>query len=348
MKKTIFAILVVLIFTMPVFAANGDIAGEIYSTDIVTYMSSAPVTSYNIGGKTCIDAEILNWHYGFDVYWYEAERHLDITDKGDGFVSLQAMSGELVENKAAKPGSVVGNYYKTDITVTLNGNPIESYNIGGRTMICAEAMAESGYNVDWNEENRTLAISKPMDFYKYTTDYGEIKSSYDFKLPRNRLVFYKRGVNVTVGEEIYELAIPSGCVYVSPGGVTYMKLSDLVSVLGGECEMTQTQSNNESRWVNVAYDTPYYAYTFNLIYDKDVNPELTKADEDASDRADITGEGLYAVELLTASLTVNGEPYEVKAMYGGKEFNSALKVVQGEVYIPIHNLAKLLGYDFAW
>ena len=43
-------------------AIPGDIAGVVYATDIRTTLFGAPVTAYNIGGKTCIDAEILNWH----------------------------------------------------------------------------------------------------------------------------------------------------------------------------------------------------------------------------------------------------------------------------------------------
>ena len=115
-----------MLFGVNALAAPGDVIGNVYPTDIVTYMYYAPITSYNIGGKTCIDAEILTWHYGFDVYWLADERHLDIDDKGGRFVSLQAMSGEIVESSKESPQSV-GKYYETDIITTLNGNAIERH-----------------------------------------------------------------------------------------------------------------------------------------------------------------------------------------------------------------------------
>lgn len=105
--------------------ANGDVLGNIYFTDIVTTLYSVPVTARNIGGKTVIDAEILNWHYGFDVYWLANERKLDITDKGGVFVSLQATAGETLEPIYGNPGDIAGNYYETDIKTYLNGKEIE-------------------------------------------------------------------------------------------------------------------------------------------------------------------------------------------------------------------------------
>ena len=352
MKKIFFAIAsAIMLFGVNALAAPGDVIGNVYPTDIVTYMYYAPITSYNIGGKTCIDAEILNWHYGFDVYWLADERHLDIDDKGGRFVSLQAMSGEIVESSKESPQSV-GKYYETDIITTLNGNAIESYNIGGRTVICAEAMRDFGYNVDWDPEKRTLTISKPMDFYKYETDYGTIRSMYDYKLPRgNNLVFLNRGVIVTKDEKQYMLSTPSNKIYGSPGGTTYIKLSDLEGILGGKCSMQEATTTSTSEWVNGITDTyEQYAYSFNLNYDTSVEPELKEyiPEEYENIRADVSGENFFAVDLFSVAMTINEEEYSIKAMGRGKEYTSALKVVLGEVYIPAYNVAVILGYDYAW
>jgi len=124
MKKIKSFVCVVLLFLIFLNSfssfAIGEIAGNYYATDIIAYVKGAPVTSYNIGGKTVIDAEILNWHYGFDVYWYEDLRKLDITDKGSDFVSLQAAAGDTVDKQEnAKPGDVIGSYYTTDIKLIL-------------------------------------------------------------------------------------------------------------------------------------------------------------------------------------------------------------------------------------
>ena len=39
------------------YAANGDVCGRIYSTDIVTYINGYKAPSYNIGGRTAIVIE---------------------------------------------------------------------------------------------------------------------------------------------------------------------------------------------------------------------------------------------------------------------------------------------------
>lgn len=108
MKKTAFMFLL-FVFMLPVYgmlccSADDGAAGNIYYTDITTTIYTAPVNTLNIGGRTVIDAEALNWHYGFDVYWLPEERKLDITDKGNIFVSAQALSGSLVEEKKRRAG----------------------------------------------------------------------------------------------------------------------------------------------------------------------------------------------------------------------------------------------------
>lgn len=59
----------------------------------------------------------------------------------------------------AKTGDIAGTYYATDIVTTLNGFPIEAINIGGNTLIDAEAMAYYGFSVTWLPETRCLDIT---------------------------------------------------------------------------------------------------------------------------------------------------------------------------------------------
>lgn len=49
-------------------AKNGDVIGNIYATNIKTYINGYPISSYNIGGKTCICVEDLD-QYRYDVLW---------------------------------------------------------------------------------------------------------------------------------------------------------------------------------------------------------------------------------------------------------------------------------------
>ena len=62
MKKfiAVFTALTLILSSVCAFAI-GEKAGNIYATDIVTYVKGAPITSYNIGGKTVIDAAHIRY-----------------------------------------------------------------------------------------------------------------------------------------------------------------------------------------------------------------------------------------------------------------------------------------------
>ena len=58
----------------------------------------------------------------------------------------------------AKVGDITGNIYETDIVAKIASMPIQSYNIGGRTVVIAEELLKYGFKVIWNEEIRSLDI----------------------------------------------------------------------------------------------------------------------------------------------------------------------------------------------
>ncbi|MCH5211696.1 MAG: hypothetical protein J1G06_01640 [Oscillospiraceae bacterium] len=327
------------------FAATGDIAGNLYYTDIKTYIYHSPITSYNIGGKTVIDAEILNWHYGFDVYWIAEDRHLDITDKGGDFNSLQAMGGGLVESAEGEVGTVFGPYYETDIVTTLNGSPIESYNIGGRTFIVAEAMRDFGYNVDWDADARTLTITKPMDFYKIETDYGTIKSTYDHKRKTAYVISENNLILTDENYDQYELELSSGQTLQGPGvGDSYIRLSDVQAALNAECSLVEQTIVSHTDWVNgISYDTPYYSYYIDLKFNESDMPEA----KPSSGTAGLFGPRVQAdIYSLPIDLVVNGESVPMLAIAGGKTYETYVWIVDGKIYIPKYTFAKLLGYQY--
>ena len=69
MKKIIFALLIALgqaALGGAAYAANGDIAGKIYTTDILTQIDGRDIPSYAIDGETLIAVEDLE-AYGFNV-----------------------------------------------------------------------------------------------------------------------------------------------------------------------------------------------------------------------------------------------------------------------------------------
>ena len=327
-------------------AGQGDVAGNYYSTDIKTSMYFSPVTSYNIGGKTVIDAEILNWHYGFDVYWYADTRRLEITDKGGEFNSLQALSGELCQSTGGVPGAVAGQYYETDIVTTLNGKEIESYNIGGRTCIVAEAMRDFGYTVDWNPGARTLTITKPADFYKIQTDYGTIGTRYNYSRPDIFFTKHSRGILLSDKDLTkHELAIPSNSVLVDSYGVSYVRLSDLCSVLKATCTLQQSTATEEAPGLKrIPYQETYYTYSLAFDYDKNTALTLKPGQPDyPSDTSQYPTGGAY-YKISTIPMSINGASGPIVLRMGGQEYPDGITVINEALYIPTFMAAKLLGY----
>ncbi len=145
------------------FAANGDIAGKIYSTDIKTCINGVWVDSYNIGGKTVVIVEDITNQY---QYWDEI-RTLEIYD----FNPERLASGKNSNNK--RPGTVVGNIYETDIKTYFRGKKIESYSLDGKMAVVVEKLGEDNAFSDiggryvWSERLRTLNLEL-MHCYPYS------------------------------------------------------------------------------------------------------------------------------------------------------------------------------------
>lgn len=185
MKKIIFILLVLALSSSGVYAAPGDVVGEIYSTDILAYVGGRQINSYNIGGKTVVLAEELcdnntGTNYGFTCEYDNDSRTLTLTSTfTEGNVSPKISRGTV--------GEVLGNVYETDIKVIFNSHEIMGYNIGGQTAICIEDLgayyegehnAQYGYskylcNAVWNGETREISLNTFLQdsnyFGKYST-----------------------------------------------------------------------------------------------------------------------------------------------------------------------------------
>lgn len=152
-KKFISIMMVILMVasTVAIAAKPGDIAGNYYYTDIKTYLRGQLLDSYNVGGKTVIVAEALK-DYGFVVGWDGNARQLTITD-----MKRKAQS-TAIGGPQGTVGAVAGTYYHTDIVTIFNEVKVESYNLGGITVIPANALKDLGYKVEWDEANRQVLI----------------------------------------------------------------------------------------------------------------------------------------------------------------------------------------------
>ena len=180
MMKKVFTPLMIaillLLSCMGAGAAVGDVAGHIYSTDILALINGAPIPSYNIGGRTVVLAEDLGGistldysiYYGFYVSYDDAQRLLTVES------SWQApyTSGEAPAVQRGTVGQILGDVYETDIRVLFNGRYVQGYNIGGKTAVCLEDLGQLGEGANatygysdylaacqWNPEDKTIQLN---------------------------------------------------------------------------------------------------------------------------------------------------------------------------------------------
>lgn len=153
-KLTCISLVMAMLISMLCIGVNAAYgkAGDYYYTDIKTYVRGQLINSFNVGGKTVITAEDLS-SYGFIVRWDANARALYVSDTNGKAVSNATNSANGVI------GAVAGSYYHTDIVTYFNNTPIESYNLGGKTVFPATALRDYGYNVDWDDANRRVLIA---------------------------------------------------------------------------------------------------------------------------------------------------------------------------------------------
>lgn len=161
MKKTLSFILTTAMLissATAAFAANGDVNGKIYSTDIRAYINGVEVPSYNIGGKTAVVIEDI----------MSADSHQCVYDDGLRTLKFFSLNPNYLVGGAAQnadvPGKVVGNTYETDIKTSIYDITVPSCNIGGKTAVaiedlgCDGAFSPIGGKFDWNGEERTISL----------------------------------------------------------------------------------------------------------------------------------------------------------------------------------------------
>ena len=126
MKKLlgILFILCQIMCTLYVSAANGDISGNIYSTDIKALINGVEVPSYNIGGKTVVILEDI-FNDSYSLVYSDYYRTLK-------FFSLNPASLKSGSSKYSKSsGRIVGYTYETDIKTSIYGVEIPDLRLAG-------------------------------------------------------------------------------------------------------------------------------------------------------------------------------------------------------------------------
>ncbi len=165
MKKIIsLSLLIVMLFSMNVsiLAKNGDVAGNIFSTDIMAYINGVCVDSYNIGGKTVVIVEDITNQFAYA----DNIRTLVIWD-----FAPSNLVGRKITNKQ-KSGAAVGKIYETDIKTIFRGKELTSYSLNGKMAIEIEELGDDnafsniGGKYIWNAEERTIRLEM---MYRYSS-----------------------------------------------------------------------------------------------------------------------------------------------------------------------------------
>lgn len=328
MRKIISIILstvILLTISTSVFAANGDEAGYIYSTDIVAYIDGMAIPSYNIGGKTVVIAEDLS-DYGFDVVWNEETRQLKLYSK-----ELPESIPEYTSQKAKTSGEVIGKIYETNIMAYVNGMWVESYNIGGRTALVIEDMGtendeqkrmsrdgnphrEIGYSVGlmkyaWDGENRTISLYCLRPGAEIDTDYGKavIESIQSEAYSNGAYSLYDENENL----------IRWWVSFIDNGDEVYLYVKDLLAMWDEEnrpvFEGLEFSLNENDMVISVPEDS-----VFDLFYD----------------HASTVGNCFNQLLMLKGDLTINNKI--------SKTETADMILYRGEIYIGLNALTSAL------
>ena len=155
-KLTIFTLTVVMLFAAAVPCFAVQIIGQVLSTDIRAYINGAEIPAYNIDGKLAVVVSDLN-NYGFKTQYNNTLRKSSVTrnPSATNFTSVTS-------NASGLPiGTRVMDVYRSDITVELDGRPVEAFNVDNRMAIYfAELKGYGTYSYDNNKRTSNLTLDK--------------------------------------------------------------------------------------------------------------------------------------------------------------------------------------------
>lgn len=115
----------------------------------------------------------------------------------------------------AKNGDVIGYTKYSDIGAYINHYPITSYNINGYTSVVAEDLRNYGFNVEWNEEERSLRITRNSTANQITP-YGTVYK-YSAKAGQNAFPYLESDITTYVnGQKVDSFNINGSiCIYMN-------------------------------------------------------------------------------------------------------------------------------------
>lgn len=152
---------------LPAGAAQvGEVVDYALHTDIVAQINGHPLRSYNVGGRTAVVVRDLE-EYGFVIQWDAMAREVRLlrrVDSQNAPVTPVSWPEYTPDKLKAPVGSRAENIYATNIKTYVSGAQVESFNIGGKTLIWFNDLASYG-DVVWDETSRTadLVLGDPME-----------------------------------------------------------------------------------------------------------------------------------------------------------------------------------------
>lgn len=135
---------------IPINAAT--VIGSVLTTDIKAYINGCEVPSYNIDGNIVVVGQDLR-SYGFNVVYDNNTRTSYISYDGSGTWTPIAPS---IENSQSI-GTKVMDVYQSDISVSVNGNKVACYNVGGKMAFRFAELKVFG-NYSYDNETRSVNL----------------------------------------------------------------------------------------------------------------------------------------------------------------------------------------------
>ena len=139
---------------IPINAAT--VIGSVLTTDIRAYINGCEVPSYNIDGNIVVVGQDLR-SYGFNVVYDNNTRTSYISYDGSG--TWTPIAPSIVNSQSI--GTKVMDVYQSDISVSVNGNKVACYNVGGKMAFrFAELKVFGNYSYDNETRSANLWVGE--------------------------------------------------------------------------------------------------------------------------------------------------------------------------------------------
>ncbi len=190
-KRQLFFLLVFCISAMAAFMTNcyaAKLDKKATLSNIQGYIDGLPIPCYKIDNDYYIIAEDLA-QYGFDVRFYGAKEKQKPMLKIDYFFNDE--HNTCTEEELTPHTEASFDLYESDIVTTINNNEVDSYNIGGMTMIRMLSLDFCGIT-SYRIEEKKISF-RPKKSWSFDLDTGEAGndlksiSSFDITMSKNEM-----------------------------------------------------------------------------------------------------------------------------------------------------------------